>query len=104
MYIHLLLPLSNQDCVPTLKRDSPKEDTLHDSQLVSSLIPDGWPANRKQSGHVGQIGQLIVELPVTRPQSPTRLVLETGQPVGDNGEFLAVLFGMRVDDESFSLP
>jgi hypothetical protein len=34
MYIHLLHPLSNQDCVPLLERDSPKEDTLHDSQFV----------------------------------------------------------------------
>src|SRR5438128_11217806 len=58
MYIHLLLPLSNQDCVPTLDRDSPKEDTLHDSQLVSSLLPDGWSANRK-----------LCRLPLERPHT-----------------------------------
>ncbi len=41
-----VVSFGDQDCVPSLERDSAKEDPLHDSQFVSSMILDGWSAIR----------------------------------------------------------
>ena len=41
MHIHLFASFVKPGLRPSFEPDSPKEDTLHDSQFVSSMIPDG---------------------------------------------------------------